>query len=40
MKSFVAACIAAIVVAGGAAVVLNHLQEPAETAFSTSAVRI
>jgi hypothetical protein len=40
MKSFIVACIAAIVIAGGAALVLSHLQESAETAFSTSAVRV
>jgi len=40
MKSFIVACVAAVLVAGAAALVLNHLQESAETAFSTSAVRI
>jgi hypothetical protein len=40
MRSFVAACIAAIVIAIGSAVVLNGYQKPAIAAFSTSGVRI
>jgi hypothetical protein len=40
MRSFVAACIAAIVIAVGAAVVLNGVQKTAAVAFSTSGVRI
>ena len=36
MKSFVIACVVAIVVAVGAAVVLNHYQETSEAAFSSS----
>ena len=40
MKSFVVACIALVVIAVGAAVVLNHYQKPVEEAFSTTAVRI
>jgi hypothetical protein len=40
MRSFVAACIAAIVIATGAAVMLNHYQKPADAAFSTSGVRL
>jgi hypothetical protein len=40
MRSFVAACIAAIVIASGSAVVLNHYQKPAASAFTTSGVRI
>jgi hypothetical protein len=40
MRSFVAACIAAAVIATGGAVVLNHYQKPADVAFSTSGVRI
>ena len=40
MRSFVAACIAALVIAIVGAVVLNHYQTPAEVAFSTAGVRI
>jgi hypothetical protein len=40
MRSFVAACIAAIVIATGSAAVLNHYQKSADAAFSTSGVRI
>jgi len=40
MKVFVAACVAAIVIAVGGALVLNHLQESAEVAYSTTAVRV
>jgi hypothetical protein len=40
MRSFVAACVAAVIIAIGGAVVLNHYQEPVEVAYSTSAVRI
>ena len=40
MRSFVAACIATIVIAIGGAVVLDHYQKPAAVAFSTSGVRI
>ena len=40
MRSFVAACIAAIVIASGGAVVLKQYQKPADTAFSTSSVRL
>jgi hypothetical protein len=40
MRSFVAACIAAILIAIGGAVVLNGYQKPAIAAFSTSGVRI
>jgi hypothetical protein len=40
MKSFIAACIAAAVIATGAMVVLNDIQEPVETAYSTSGARI
>jgi hypothetical protein len=40
MRSFVAACIAAIVIAVGGAAVLDHYQKPAAAAFSTSGVRI
>jgi hypothetical protein len=40
MKAFILACAAAIVVAGVAVVALDHLQEPAQQAFATSAVRL
>lgn len=40
MKSFVVACIAIIVLAAGAAIVLNHYQKPVEEAFTTESVRI
>ena len=40
MKTFIVACIAAAVIAVGAVVVLNSIQKPVETAFSTTGVRI
>jgi ABC-type uncharacterized transport system permease subunit len=40
MRSFFAACIAIIVIAVGAAIVLNVIQESAVVAYSTSGVRI
>jgi hypothetical protein len=40
MRAFLAACVAAAVIAICAVVVLNSVQEPVETAFATSAVRI
>jgi hypothetical protein len=40
MGAFVIACIAAAVIAIGAVVVLNRVQEPVDVAFTTSAVRI
>ena len=40
MKTFFIACIAAVVIALGAVVVLNGIQKPVDVAFSTSAVRI
>jgi hypothetical protein len=40
MKTFVLACAAAIVLASVAVVFLEGLQEPAQKAFSTSAVRL
>jgi hypothetical protein len=40
MRVFLAACLAAAVIALCSVVVLNRVQKPAETAFSTSAVRI
>lgn len=40
MKSFVLACVAAIVIAVIAGFALNSVQKPAEQAYSTTAVRL
>ena len=40
MKAFLAACVAIIVIAVGASVVLDHYQKSAEAAFATTSVRI
>jgi hypothetical protein len=40
MKTFVVACIAAIAIALVGGVVLNGIQKPADTAFSTTGVRL
>ena len=41
MRSFLMSCAVIVVIAIGAVVVLNHFQEPAETAFSSpTGVRI
>ena len=40
MRSFITACIAAIVIALLAAVALNSIQQSADVAFATSGVRI
>jgi len=40
MKSFIAACVVAIVLAIIGDVALNSLQQPADAAFSTQAVRL
>jgi hypothetical protein len=40
MRAFSAACLAAVLIALCAVVVLNRVQKPVEAAFSTSAVRI
>jgi hypothetical protein len=40
MKAFIVACLALIVIAVGAAVVLEKYQAPAEHAYSTTGVRI
>lgn len=40
MKSFIVACIAAVVIAVIGAAVLDVYQKPAETAFSTTGARI
>jgi hypothetical protein len=40
MRAFLVACVAAAIIAIGAAFALSAVQKPAELAFSTSAVRI
>jgi len=40
MKVFLVACISAVIIAIIAAFVLNSIQEPADKAFTTSAVRL
>ena len=40
MKSFVIACLAAVVVAIISGVVLNRINEPVDRAFSTTGVRL
>jgi hypothetical protein len=40
MRSFLIACVAAIVLAVGGAIVLDHFQKPVATAFTTAGVRI
>ena len=40
MKSFLAACVAVVVLALIGSVALNSIQKPADKAFSTSAVRL
>jgi hypothetical protein len=40
MKSFIVACVAAIVIAVVGAVVLDMYQRPAESAFATTGVRL
>jgi hypothetical protein len=40
MKSFVLACVAAIVIACIAGFVLNNVQKPADQAYSTTGVRL
>jgi hypothetical protein len=40
MRVFVIACAAAVLIAGGAALVLNQLPQSAETAFSTTGARV
>ena len=40
MKSFIMACVAAIVIAVIGGVVLNSIQEPVDEAFSPNAVRL
>ena len=40
MRTFIVACVAAVVIAVSAVVVLNRVQEPVDVAVATSAVRI
>ena len=40
MKSFVFACVAAVVIAVVGSFALNSIQKPADEAFSTSGVRL
>ena len=40
MKSFVAACVAAIVIAAFAAFALNTVQKPSDQAYTTTGVRL
>jgi hypothetical protein len=40
MRVFLMSCIVAAVIALTGVIVLNHFQEPAEVAFSTTGVRI
>jgi hypothetical protein len=40
MKTFIVACVAAAVIAVGAFVVLNGMQQPVGSAYTTSGVRI
>jgi hypothetical protein len=40
MRAFVAACAAALVIAVCGALVLNSVNKPVESAYSTTAVRI
>ena len=40
MKTFIIACVVAVIIAVIGGVVLNSIQEPVDKAFSTSAVRL
>jgi hypothetical protein len=40
MKIFIMACVVAVIIAVIGGVALNSIQEPADKAFSTSAVRL
>jgi len=40
MRSFIVACLAAVVIAAAGAMALSFLQEPADVAFSTVGVRL
>jgi hypothetical protein len=40
MRTFIVACVGAVLIAVCAVVLLNRVQEPVDVAFATSAVRI
>lgn len=40
MRAFIAACVAALIIAVCGALVLNQVNKPVETAYSTTSVRI
>ncbi len=40
MKTFIVACVAAVIIAVIGGVVLNSMQEPVDKAFTTDAVRL
>jgi hypothetical protein len=40
MKTFIVACVAAVIIAAIGGLVLSSVQEPVDKAFSTSAVRL
>ncbi len=40
MKTFIIACVAAVIIAVIGGVVLNSMQEPVDKAFSTTGVRL
>jgi len=40
MRSFIVACIAAVVIAAVGAIILNFVQEPVDVAFTTESARI
>lgn len=40
MRSFIAACVAAVVIAAIGAIALNFFQEPVSVAFATGSVRL
>jgi len=40
MKTFIVACVAAVLIAVIGGVVLNSIQEPVDKAFTTSGVRL
>ena len=40
MKSFLLACVAAVIIAAVAGFALNTVQKPADTAYSTTGVRL
>jgi len=40
MRSFITACVAAVVIAAIGALALNSFQEPVAAAFATEAVRV